>query len=182
MPQDVDFANLKNESILVGGFNQPLWKILVKMEIFPRKGWKSKSIWNHHLVLYIITIFQPICLGKFQNLPSTIYHLWTLTWYIIYVGLFRKASATKRPTGSPELHPDTIDDMNCHTVTRVPTTIPLAPCLWYLWYLIPPWCAKYTKRTSIILKISLVGSFWLDMLQKRYTKLSFQRCVGREKV
>ena len=40
MPQDVDFANLKNESILVGGFNQPLWKILVKMEIFPRKGWK----------------------------------------------------------------------------------------------------------------------------------------------
>ena len=33
--------------VVVGGF-QPLWTILVKMGIFPRKGVKIKKIWNHH--------------------------------------------------------------------------------------------------------------------------------------
>ena len=27
---------------------QPNWKILVKMGIFPKQGWKYKNIWNHH--------------------------------------------------------------------------------------------------------------------------------------
>ena len=33
-----------------GWWFQPHWKILVKMGIFPKQGWK-KNIWNHHLVL-----------------------------------------------------------------------------------------------------------------------------------
>ena len=30
---------------------QPIWKILVKIGIFPNQGWKLKNIWNHHPVL-----------------------------------------------------------------------------------------------------------------------------------
>ena len=38
---------LPNES---GWWFQPLWKILVKMGIFPQIGVKVKHCWNHHLV------------------------------------------------------------------------------------------------------------------------------------
>ena len=30
---------------------QPIWKILVKLVHFPKKGWTIKNIWNHHPVL-----------------------------------------------------------------------------------------------------------------------------------
>ena len=30
--------------------NQPIWKILVKLGIFPKIGVKIKNVWNHHLV------------------------------------------------------------------------------------------------------------------------------------
>jgi len=151
----------------------------------PGRGENKKTLKPPPSIVYYYYFPTTICLGNFQNLPSTFYHLWSLKWYTIYVGFFRKDSATKRPMGSPELHPGTIEDMNCHTATRVPTTIPLAPCLWYLWYLIPPWCAKYTKytkRTSIILKMSVAMRFILaGHVTKRYKMLPFQWCVGREK-
>ena len=36
-------------SKLVGGWTNPIWKILVKLDHFPKDpGWKWKDIWNHH--------------------------------------------------------------------------------------------------------------------------------------
>ena len=31
---------------------QPLWKMLVKLDHFPKEGWKSKNVWNHQLVSF----------------------------------------------------------------------------------------------------------------------------------
>ena len=36
-------------SSITGWWFQPIWKILVKMGIFPKYGMKIKNIWNHHL-------------------------------------------------------------------------------------------------------------------------------------
>ncbi len=36
---------------------QPIWKILVKMGIFPQIGVKIKNIWNHHLVVHDMGMF-----------------------------------------------------------------------------------------------------------------------------
>ena len=33
--------------------NQPIWKILAKMGIFPKKGVKIKNLWNHHLGRFV---------------------------------------------------------------------------------------------------------------------------------
>ena len=39
----------QNNKGRTGLWLQPIWKILVKLEIFPKKGVKIKNIWNHHL-------------------------------------------------------------------------------------------------------------------------------------
>ena len=59
--------------------NQPIWKILVKLGIFPKYGWKLKVFWNHHLVLHpfpksvpfclCFTVFQQGSLGKSLRSP-----------------------------------------------------------------------------------------------------------------
>ena len=38
--------------ILVGGWTNPIWKILIKMVNLPQILVKLKKIWNHHLVMY----------------------------------------------------------------------------------------------------------------------------------
>ena len=37
---------------LSGWWFQPIWKILLKMGIFPKIGVKRKNLWNHHLALH----------------------------------------------------------------------------------------------------------------------------------
>ena len=51
---------------------QPIWKILAKLDHFPRSGWTLKSIWNHHLVFrgYFIASKQ---IGK--------YNLWCIPFF-----------------------------------------------------------------------------------------------------
>ena len=46
-------------ALLAGAYrallNQPIWKIWVKLEIFPKIGIKIKNIWNHHLEISTAT-------------------------------------------------------------------------------------------------------------------------------
>ena len=46
-----DFQCTSAKPHLVGGWTNPIWKIWVKMGIFPRFGVNIKNSWNHHLVI-----------------------------------------------------------------------------------------------------------------------------------
>ena len=57
--------------------NQPIWKIFVKLEIFPKWGWKLKKMkppWNHHLDFN--RVYQ--CLCFFQK---EFHHFWNGGWF-----------------------------------------------------------------------------------------------------
>ena len=56
----------------------PLKKI-IKMEVFPKYGWKIKNIWNHHLVLYVKLDWhhEP---GGYPNIHQTKYANMTQAW------------------------------------------------------------------------------------------------------
>ena len=39
---------------LIGGFNPSETYYIVKMDIFPKWGWRWKTVWNHHLMTLLI--------------------------------------------------------------------------------------------------------------------------------
>ena len=51
---------------------QPLWKMLVKLDHFPKEGWKLKNVWNHQLVSFTNLVLLEIPFeteGSKQTLP-----------------------------------------------------------------------------------------------------------------
>ena len=61
------FPNL-SATIFSGWWFQPIWKIWVKLDHFPRCGVKIKNVWNHHLL--VVLLFKA-WRGKIQWVPPT---------------------------------------------------------------------------------------------------------------
>ena len=51
-PYPTPSRNKRN--IIPSWWFQPIWKILVKLEIFPQVGVNIKNIWNHHLDIQLL--------------------------------------------------------------------------------------------------------------------------------
>ena len=109
---------------------QPIWKVLVKMGIFPQIGVKIENIWNHHLVyLEMKKIrtrlkFDSACLfeGSLFFNPLFLFHVFEV--YVLCIkgdgGFFR---------GSQQKHLGYNDD---HGISRFPAALLTTSAQWWL--------------------------------------------------
>ena len=68
----------------------PIWKILVKLDDFPKQGWKLKNIWNHHL-------------GNVElSFARGFIHPLVITRFFMTIRQGTKVSSTKLSSGATE--------------------------------------------------------------------------------
>ena len=78
---------------------QPIWKILVKLDHFPRKGVKIKNIWNHHLEKHPFFMYNDL-MNVIQVIADH-FHSW------IWIGYHRSTVPSERnvsPTWYQHVH------------------------------------------------------------------------------
>ena len=73
--------------LISGWWFQPIWKIIVKLEIFPKQGVKIKDLWNPHHVYYSTHLINIYICRVFSQLIGTRSSLnfceLNLAWYTV---------------------------------------------------------------------------------------------------